>query len=548
MYISLLLVATVLSCTKNDSLPTPQEDMLYRVECFYLNHPDSALRILDTLNVAALSKKEMAHYCLLRVDIRFKLGLVDSESDSLLKIAEDCFLGSDDKYYEAKTFKTKAYVNCYYSTNRKSLIDYMLKAKQTVDQCTRLDERLVLYSLTPTTEEDEIDRVKYKIHTSLGSAYCELGYLREGIELLKETDSVFIEKQWLYEHCRASQMLGNGYLILHEFDSSMMYLARNLQAAEMLGDVESQAESHSSIAMHLLYRYDKQKDMTDDERQGLLQQAIAEEKQALRIAEGLVYRDKLWAIDGLSHAYFELKQYDSCIHYAKQALELHGRSSWKMNANRYLYKSYEALGDYENALLYARKYMDMKSNYDNSGKGVAEIKDDYDRQLELQRVESEQQRKRLTLYLLISVLVIVLLLLWLFISNYRSTKEMEVMRLREAQRNLQSAFDQSDRRNLEMLQQRVMDIYQSGGKDRMQHILEAMDEAYPQATARLKAAYPVLSEPEVNACVLSFFSFRLKETADIMGLRDNTVAKHRTSIKKKTQTTDLECLMKPFLH
>lgn len=122
------------------------------------------------------------------------------------------------------------------------------------------------------------------------------------------------------------------------------------------------------------------------------------------------------------------------------------------------------------------------------------------------------------------------------------------MRLRDAQRNLQSAFDQSDRRNLEMLQQRVMDIYQSGGKDRLQRILEAMDEAYPQATARLKAAYPDLSEPEVNACVLSFFSFRLKETADIMGLRDNTVAKHRTSIKKKTQTTDLECLMKPFLH
>ena len=43
--------------------------MLYRVECFYQQNPDSALQILDTLNVSVLSEKERVHYNLLWVKV-----------------------------------------------------------------------------------------------------------------------------------------------------------------------------------------------------------------------------------------------------------------------------------------------------------------------------------------------------------------------------------------------------------------------------------------------------------------------------------------------
>lgn len=52
---------------------------------------------------------------------------------------------------------------------------------------------------------------------------------------------------------------------------------------------------------------------------------------------------------------------------------------------------------------------------------------------------------------------------------------------------------------------------------------------------------------ELDLCVLSFFGFRLKEMADILDLRENTVAKYRSHIKKKTQTKSIKGLLEPFL-
>ena len=43
--------------------------MLYHVECFYQQNPDSAMQILDTLNVDVLSEKERVHYNLLWVKV-----------------------------------------------------------------------------------------------------------------------------------------------------------------------------------------------------------------------------------------------------------------------------------------------------------------------------------------------------------------------------------------------------------------------------------------------------------------------------------------------
>ena len=65
--------------------------------------------------------------------------------------------------------------------------------------------------------------------------------------------------------------------------------------------------------------------------------------------------------------------------------------------------------------------------------------------------------------------------------------------------------------------------------------------------SKLRSAHPDLTDTELDVCVLSTFSFRLKEVADILDLRENTVAKYRSSIKKKTRTRDVESLMRQVL-
>ena len=101
-----------------------------------------------------------------------------------------------------------------------------------------------------------------------------------------------------------------------------------------------------------------------------------------------------------------------------------------------------------------------------------------------------------------------------------------------AERELQTKVEQAAQHTREMLQQRAADIYQSNSKDRLQRILEAVDDTYPQAVARLKAEHPELSETERNILLLNFLHFRIKEESDLLGLSDNTIGKYRSNLGK----------------
>ncbi|MBR6437691.1 MAG: hypothetical protein IKS65_00725 [Bacteroidales bacterium] len=85
-------------------------------------------------------------------------------------------------------------------------------------------------------------------------------------------------------------------------------------------------------------------------------------------------------------------------------------------------------------------------------------------------------------------------------------------------------------------------IFSDRHNNKMERIRNEFNAAYPEALAKLSTAHPELSDTELDICVLSFFSFRLKETSEIMHLRENTVAKYRTAIKKKVKTDDLETI------
>ncbi|MBQ1760410.1 MAG: hypothetical protein IIZ94_12100, partial [Prevotella sp.] len=84
------------SACQQHHIPTPEEDQLYQVECFYYNHPDSAMQILDTLVVEKLSEKEKAHFCLLKAQTILQMDFSNAEADSLLNVAAAYFSRHDD--------------------------------------------------------------------------------------------------------------------------------------------------------------------------------------------------------------------------------------------------------------------------------------------------------------------------------------------------------------------------------------------------------------------------------------------------------------------
>ena len=502
-----MLIAT--SC--GTSPPPPQEDLLYDLELVHQPHPDSAMHILDTLDISVLSERERAHYCLLKARTNQISLLFNAETDSLLNEAENYYANSKEYYFTALTYWTQALEAGLTGKGSDVQLDYKQKAKQSIEKCKRVDKRI---------NPNNIENLKYNIYFRLGLQYCDAHHYREGIECLRKAERFFNNTDGYNYHTLTTLTMGLAFLRCHEPDSCLCYFDKALISAEKTGDKAMIAQCYQLAPQYYLYRYDK--GLYNDENDGiaLLRKSISLDNQCLALLEETndKHRKKLYsdaAYYDLTQAYYKLGIYDSTIFYGT-----------KITANPdacfYLFKSYNATDHRENAMVYAEKYMNTMQKVDNTQLAVDEVKEEYDLQIQQQRLESEHQVQQLRLYFLIAALIITLLALWLFVSRYRKNKEIEVLKIKNAQR--------------ETLVQSVNTLYKSKRSDRLQQIIKQFNNTYPEALNELSANYPELSETEQKIVVLSFLGFRIKEEADLLGLSENTVRQYRSNANKKAGT------------
>lgn len=97
-----------------------------------------------------------------------------------------------------------------------------------------------------------------------------------------------------------------------------------------------------------------------------------------------------------------------------------------------------------------------------------------------------------------------------------------------------------------VLKQKVFAIYHKQKDNVYENILKEFNTFYPDAFEKFKGTYPYLTESQQAVCLLSFLSFRIKEIALILNLRENTISKYRNSIIKSTGVKSLEDIMRPF--
>ena len=417
LILPLLCLLLLASCTQ--TAPTSSEDMLYEVEGFYQTNPGKALRILDNYNVSSLSEKEQAHYCLLRAkvyDVHFQHN---NEMDSLLKVAENYYVGGDDKYFEAVTCM---YLARYAQVTRQGLDDALnweLKASQSIEQCHNVDERLVSYSQTPTDVQNEIDRIKYVWHQRLGMLYGEMGNWRESITHLKISEIYYAEKQRYRLHMMSSYCLGNSYLAIKEYDSAFVCFDNAMHDAEIIGEKGELLYINNGLANYYLSRYENGEYSDEVEREELLHNAM----------------------------------------------------------------------------------------------------------LEINKLQMAQMPKRIFVLFLVAVVVVVVFVCLLIVLRYRRKKGIELLKIKNSQQ--------------QTLINCVFAFYKSNQDNRTKQIFDEFERTYPGAVARLKAAHPDLSDMEVNVAVLSFLHFRAKETADLLGLTENTAMKYRSNVRKKAGQTPI---------
>lgn len=553
--LAVTLALYVFSC----QMPTtfsPQEDVLYQVECLFQNHPDSAIQILDTLNVGALSEKEKAHYCLLKAQTILLMDFGNAEADSLLQVAADYFSRHDEKYFEALTYfnqsRQMGVTMGLETQNEKECTELMLKALQCINDCQHLDPRLLQCSKKEADEQYKIGSLRSQIQMGLSSLYASTGFVEESIYYTKLADQFYAEHDMKQARIRSSFSLGNNYLEFGEYDTCLMYYDRGLQFAKAVNDVVEGAYYYVATNLYYMTLIDYEQYETKQERQQLLRKAVATSRKGLEVLSDSI--DAPMAISfkaqlnqSLCDGYYELQQYDSALYFGQQAIGMEEDDLVAAQTYKYLLLSYLASGDIENARHYADLYFDKTWEFEFIGKDVAEATDTHQKQIEIQQLQSEQQLKRMRLYLLIAALMIVLMVVVFFAYRHQKENEVKNLQLSQEKQQLQKNYDDKERLSIEALRLRMQTIYKERNDNLYDRLITDFNAVYPNALSHFEASHPELTDTERAICLLSFFSFRVKEIAYILNLRENTVSKARLAIKKKTGTNEPAETIKPFI-
>lgn len=254
------------------------------------------------------------------------------------------------------------------------------------------------------------------------------------------------------------------------------------------------------------------------------------------------------AIGSIYHSY---NQYDSALVYLTPVFENKKDPYRQRVVAPYLHEIYLNTGDTVKAALCARYIVDNTATEDESNAQVSTLNDLFQQHLqwELDRAKEEERQRaaRHSRWIWMAIAGLLLLVAIAIVVARRGYGKRLKLQQEELGKQLEAAQDALKVKEKDALFTKVNAIYQDKLGNKAKRIFEAFNEAHPDAVSKLKASYPDLTDTEVDICVLSHFAFRVKEIADILELRENTVAKYRSNIKKKTQIRDAESLMNQVL-
>jgi len=249
------------------------------------------------------------------------------------------------------------------------------------------------------------------------------------------------------------------------------------------------------------------------------------------------------AIGGIYHSY---NQYDSALVYLTPVFENEKDPYRQKVVAPYLHEIYLNTGDTVKAAHFARYIADNTATEGESNAQVSTLNELFQRHLqwEQERAKEEERQRavRHSRWIWMAIAGLLLLVAIAIVVARRGYGKRMRLQQEESSKQLEAAHNALKAKEQDALLTKVTAIYQDKFNNKAKRIFEAFNEAHPDAVAKLKASYPDLTDTEVDICVLSHFAFRVKEMADILDLRENTVSKYRSSIKKKAQIRDIESL------
>lgn len=505
------LVMTACFPSQNDI--SMASSSLSSIDSLMWEQPDSAMMLINAF-VSSQEANNMDefnwHYCQLLISELLYKNHDEQDNRSDLQRSVDYFDNSNDAFLSARAH----YMNGvgYYEQD------------SVVEACSEYLKALEI--METNIQPNHGPRFMSLIYSRLGELLSSQFMQEPAITCFKKSLAFDdIEPGTPNNHSTLLLFIGKQYYKLSQCDSATYYFD---EALCQLSDTNN-AIFRDLVSYKALLDYDVRRHVEApiNDLKRMISQAADENELLTRYTT-------------LGAIYFIERQYDSALLYLIPVFENKDDVVRRKAVSPYLLSIYLNLGDSLKANQYA---LFIANNEPTEGENKAQVSKLSElfrqhRQCELDRAKAEEHRRSVRRNgLILAVSLVYLLLSGVIIVASR----------RNAKTQLSAAHDALKAKEQDALLTKVNAIYQDKHGNKTKRILEAFNEVYPHAVSNLKATYPDLTDTEIEVCVLSCFAFRLKEIANILDLRENTVAKYRSSIKKKTQIDSVGDLMEQVI-
>ena len=544
-----LFVIALSSCNDSSKLAT-----IRQAEMLMQEQPDSALRVLQTINRHSLRGKTLARYALIYSIAQDKSGL-DVANDSLLRIAHEYYIQHpDDSLYARSQYYMGKYL--YLTNQTDSAYSCLLKAKNTSEKDK---DYYTAYLAT--------DRMR-RIAEVSDTALC--------LNLSKDAYQLY-QKQGANNPVNEAYLLigvGDGFLRCKNQDSTIHYYNIALDKARLTGD----SIVISSVLQNISFYYN---------RYHQKEKALAYARQALN------YRGSydLSLLKLFAQCYTETGELDKAQQYLNAIPSTESKESQLVRL-RMLHKLSAKTGDAD----VAQEYFDTACNVaaDMYLSTLKEKLDLHQKRMheEMERQQAESRGKIFAICFFFSIVLLVLIV-WLFLKYHRAKKvEKELFRTEKARLLAEETMLRQEKEHKEQIMERtrfyvknMVSILQEVEQYRMRQkkqkekdkhdISKSKDEhkeetrlklklddkawaeiqAYLEAcegsfVTRFKEKYPDISDSDFRLCMLLRCGFSNPELEQVYSITAQSVKTKQLFLKDKLgiedKTTSLRQYIKQF--
>ena len=506
---------------------------LQRAEALMYPHPDSALHILQTMNVPG-DELNRATWALFTTQAKYKL--YQTQSDSLINIALPYFLENGDAQRKALAL--------YYKAS-------LYKEHKEIEKAQEF-----YYQAIKEVEKTEDYVLGHLIYAGLGGLYLYrdlIDYAKEVYIKAYDYAQMANNKKAIIASC---MYLGRIEKELHNYNKAIVYyneaitLSKEINASEML------VSALNDLALGYMYSKD-------------FQNALHYIKESIKIAEkdSLEINESRYTTIG--QIYLKLNQLDSAEFYIKKALT--SSNVYRLeNAYITLHNIYNKKNLYKEAsssLAKAWIYNDSITKLDQS-RTLIEMQEKYDQQKVKDEAAMEIRLQKQRTQTTIGIIIVVVLLAGIYARHrYRQ----RIAHLAEAEERIdtlsrmleeaQQATNEDDAFVKRMLLQQLGVIRLVAntptaqnqallrrlaelGNDQVpveelivwEDLYPIIDRLYNRFHTRLKERYgSLLTDKEMQTCCLLCAGFSTKEIGVITHQSDSSIYVRKTSIRRKLE-------------